>query len=166
MLLGNALTLGHELDLFEPEDAAADTEAPNGPCLPVSAAISSSNFLVLRRNRLKRLLFIYISQLASRLGCAFPKTPFHQVITACMCRPANAMLDDKWHDHIDLWIDLSRLVRSSSEFLFPSKSVTKELVRSGRYSEYLNHFRPLLRKWREQYSETSSMTPFSEFSSQ
>ncbi|KAK5988265.1 Transcriptional activator ARO80 [Cladobotryum mycophilum] len=149
MLLGNALTLGHELDLF---DAKEDMTVVT---VDGAESILFSNYLIIRRNRLRRILFIYITQLASRLGCSYPKTPFHQVIVASMHQP-NTCLDENWHNHVSLWIELSRLIRSSSEFLFPSKSVTQDLLHSGRYAEFLDHFRPLLAQWWEQYSRITN----------
>ncbi|KAM0254301.1 hypothetical protein ACHAQJ_006942 [Trichoderma viride] len=150
MLLGNALTLSHELDIIESkeEPAAQSSSSPQN--------MSYSDYLIIRRNRLRRVLYIYISQLASRLGCSYPKTPFHQVVASSISHPQNSPLDEQWHSHVSSWIELSRLIRSSSEFLFPSKSVTKELLRSGRYGAFLDHFRPLLEQWRQQHSEISN----------
>jgi hypothetical protein len=150
MLLGGALALGHELDLFDGSDDAPTDSASDG------TKLSFADYLLLRRGRLRRLLFVYISQLASRIGCALPKTPFHTTISSSMSMP-HSMLDRQWHDHMTSWIELSRLVRTTSEFLFPSKSVTRELLRSGRYCEFLDHFRPLLSQWLEKYLQNPSM---------
>ena len=147
MLLGGALTLGHELDLFDDNGDAPIDAVSNG------SKLSFADYLLLRRSRLRRLLFVYISQLASRMGCAMPKTPFHTTISSAMTMP-HSTLDHQWHYHMTSWIELSRLVRTSSEFLFPSKSVTRELLRSGRYCEFLDHFRPLLSQWFEKYSQS------------
>jgi hypothetical protein len=151
MLLGSALTFAHGLDLY---DDSKDTST--------SAATENSNphysaFTQLRRCRLKRLLFVYISQLASRIGCPIPKSPFHTSMSPMAPGPDLAQ-DRQWHDHMTSWIDLTRLVRTSSEFLFPSKSVTRELLQSGRYTEFLEHFRPLLEQWLDKYSRISSMS--------
>jgi hypothetical protein len=152
MLLGGALTLGHELDLFDDENDAG-SEATDE-----TTTLSFADYLLLRRRRLKRLLFVYISQLASRIGCRLPKTPFHDTILSTMDAP-DSMLDRKWHKHVTSWIELSRLVRTSSEFLFPSKAVTRELLQSGRYREFLDHFQPLLSRWLEAYLQESSTVP-------
>ena len=151
MLLGSALTLGHELDLFDDSKfGATDASADEN-----DAAYSA--YMELRRNRLRRILFVYISQLASRIGCAIPKTPFHTTISSILSEYSSAQ-DRQWHDHMTSWIELTHIVRTSSEFLFPSKSVTRELLQSGRYSEFLEHFRPLLKQWLDKYLRISSMT--------
>jgi hypothetical protein len=155
MLLGNALTLSHELDIIESKEEPAVQPAVQSSSSPQN--MSYSDYLVIRRNRLSRILYIYISQLASRLGCSYPKTPFHQVVASSISHPQNSPLDEQWHNHVSSWIELSRLIRSSSEFLFPSKSVTKELLRSGRYGAFLDHFRPLLDQWWKQHSEIFSV---------
>ncbi|KAF9884538.1 hypothetical protein FE257_001483 [Aspergillus nanangensis] len=151
MLLGGALTLGHELDLF---DGRSD---PPVPTTNTDTGLSFANFLILRRGRLRRLLFVYISQLASRIGCALPRTPFHDTILSSIRQPSS-ILDRQWHDSTTSWIELSRLIRTSSEFLFPSKYVTQELLHSGRYTEFLEHFQPLLSRWLEDYKTQSNVT--------
>ena len=152
MLLGGALTLGHEVDLFDDSgDTPADVATEEG-------GMTYAAYMVLRRRRLKKLLFVYISQLASRMGCSIPKTPFHTSIFSVLSG-ADTTQDRHWHNHMESSIELTRLVRTSSQFLFPSKSVTRELVRSGRYSEFLEHFRPLLEQWLAKYSAISSMLP-------
>lgn len=151
MLLGNVLTLGHELDIFDSKDNSSD--------LAISTTgLSFQEYLLLRRRRVKRVLFVYISQLASRIGCTIPKTPFHDTILSVMDKP-DSMLDRQWHTHMTSWIELSRLIRTSSEFLFPSKAVTRELLQSGRYREFLNHFQPLLKRWLASYLQEPCKGP-------
>ncbi|KAL6791075.1 hypothetical protein J3E68DRAFT_411888 [Trichoderma sp. SZMC 28012] len=144
MLLGNALSLSHELDIFSDED-----DAP-ADALDVAPELSFPNFLRLRRHRIGKLLFVYISQLASRIGCSLPRTPFHDSILSSLKTP-ESKLDNEWHEYMTSWIELSRLIRTSSDFLFPSKKVTQELVRSGRYAAFLGHFRPLLSQWWDKF---------------
>ncbi|GAD96298.1 fungal Zn binuclear cluster domain containing protein [Paecilomyces variotii No. 5] len=153
MLLGNALTLGHELDLFSghedpfPDPSDSDT------------GLSFATYLRLRRSRLGKLLFVYISQLASRIGCTLPRTPFHDSIMSSLRTPKST-LDREWHNHMTSWIELSRLIRTSSEFLFPSKTVTQELLRSGRYAGFLGHFRPLLSQWLDNFKNHANESSF------
>ncbi|KAL5084215.1 hypothetical protein Trisim1_012208 [Trichoderma cf. simile WF8] len=144
MLLGNALSLSHELDIFSDEDDASED------VLDSASELSFANFLRLRRHRVGKLLFVYISQLASRIGCSLPRTPFHDSILSSLKTP-ESKLDNEWHEYMTSWIELSRLIRTSSDFLFPSKKVTQELVRSGRYAAFLGHFRPLLSQWWDKF---------------
>ncbi|KAH8812939.1 hypothetical protein F5884DRAFT_318925 [Xylogone sp. PMI_703] len=149
MLIGSALTLSHELDLFDSQEDLIDGASDQ------VTNLSFENYLLLRRRRIKRLLFVYISQLASRVGCTLPKTPFHDTIVSAISAPEDP-LDREWHIHMSSWAELSRLIRTSSEFLFPSKAVTRELVKSGRYREFVNHFQPLLAQWRDTYSRETN----------
>lgn len=155
MLLGGALTLGHELDLFDDNDDA--TMEVTGEVTNEIPTLSFADYLLLRRRRLKRLLFVYISQLASRIGCSLPKTPFHDTVLSAMDTP-HSNLDREWHNCMTSCIELSRLIRTSSEFLFPSKAVTRELLKSCRYREFLDHFQPLLDRWLEAYLQNSRTT--------
>ncbi|UKZ68266.1 uncharacterized protein TrAtP1_009301 [Trichoderma atroviride] len=146
MLLGNALSLSHELDIFsDQDDALADV-------LDSASELSFTNFLHLRRHRVGKLLFVYISQLASRIGCSLPRTPFHDSVLRSFQNP-ESKLDHEWHECMTSWIELSRLIRTSSDFLFPSKKVTQELLRSGRYAAFLGHFRPLLSQWWDRFKK-------------
>jgi hypothetical protein len=156
MLLGSALTLGHGVDLYD------NSTDPFANAATEQSISDYSAFMLLRRSRLKRLLFVYISQLASRIGCSIPKSPFHTTISPTAPGPDESQ-DRPWYDHMISWIDLTRLVRTSSEFLFPSKSVTQELLQSGRYTEVLEHFRPLLEQWLDKYSQISSMSSLNLF---
>lgn len=149
MLLGNALSLSHELDIFSDQDD-----------LPVdvidsTSELSFTNFLRLRRHRVGKLLFVYISQLASRIGCSLPRTPFHDSVLSSLQNP-ESKVDHEWHEYMTSWIELSRLIRTSSDFLFPSKKVTQELIRSGRYAAFLGHFRPLLSQWWDKFKRHAS----------
>lgn len=154
MLLGNALSLSHELDIFSDED-----DTPADALGPVPE-LSFANFLHLRRHRVGKLLFVYISQLASRIGCSLPRTPFHDSILSSLKTP-ESKLDNEWHEYMTSWIELSRLIRTSSDFLFPSKKVTQELVQSGRYAAFLGHFRPLLSQWWDKFKRhTGKRTSF------
>ncbi|KAL7916891.1 hypothetical protein GGI35DRAFT_434229 [Trichoderma velutinum] len=149
MLLGNALSLSHELDIFSDQDnLSVDV-------LDSASELSFANFLRLRRHRVGKLLFVYISQLASRIGCSLPRTPFHDSVLSSLQNP-ESKLDNEWHEYMTSWIELSRLIRTSSDFLFPSKKVTQELVRSGRYTAFLGHFRPLLSQWWDKFKRHAS----------
>lgn len=151
MLLGNALSLSHELDIFsDDDDVPVDV-------LDSASELSFANFLRLRRHRVGKLLFVYISQLASRIGCSLPRTPFHDSILSSLKTP-ESKLDNEWHEYMTSWIELSRLIRTSSDFLFPSKKVTQELVRTGRYAAFLGHFRPLLSQWWDKFKRHTGKT--------
>ena len=141
MLLGSALTLSHEIGLFN--------FAPNEGIRSRLSATTET------RERLKRLFFVFINNLASRLGCQVPKTPFfHSSVLMVLDEPRwTDRLD--WREWMEAWIDLTRIVRSSSEILFPDEQVTKRLLQDGRYSELLAHFGHVLDQWLEKYPRIS-----------
>ena len=140
MLLGSALALAHERNLFTEKDHVSATDTP-----------SYSIFRLKERcERLKRVLFIYINQLTSLIGCATPKTPFHTTMQSAI-NGSRWTGDAHWNHFMNTWVSLIRLVRSSSDILFPSKAATQEVLRSGRYSDLLEHFQPLLQQWLSEY---------------
>jgi hypothetical protein len=148
MILGSAIALSHELDLFSQSNNNYAGFPSTHP------TVQSTDQLQKRRDRLGRLLFIYLNQLASRIGFSVPKTPFHTTINSAIAGPASTT-EPEWHELITSWVDLTRLIRSSSEILFPSKAATQECLQSGRYIELLEHFWPLLQQWWNQYRKIS-----------
>ncbi|OQV08327.1 Fungal Zn2-Cys6 binuclear cluster domain-containing protein [Cladophialophora immunda] len=137
MLVSSALALAHEIGLFnERSSESAPSRQPE---------------FVERYERLKRLFFVFINNVTSRLGCQTPKTPlFHTLILSVLDYTKwtdNAV----WSDWMGSWIDLTRIVRSSSEILFPNEVLTKDLLQNGRYCDLLGHFNHVLDQWLEKY---------------
>lgn len=141
MLLGCALSLAHELDVFDDEDSP---EAP-----PTKARQAA---------RLRVLLYVSINQLAARQGS-----------TSMLSQPASTVKADSLslqsstpsHDaFLQAWTELVKLFKSFSDIAFPSKSATRKLLRSGRYSAILQHFQPLLIQWGERNLDNTSKSDY------
>ena len=146
MLLGSALALAHERNLFTEQHHLVGTDTP-----------SYSNFLLKERcERLKRVLFIYINQLTSLIGCSTAKTPFHTTMQSAI-DGSHWTGDVHWDSFMNTWVSLIKLVRSSSDILFPSKTATQDILRTGRYSDLLEHFQPLLQQWLIEYEKIRGM---------
>lgn len=136
MLLGLAATLAHELGIFE--------ESPDGDPYEISPQV---------RVQMRRLLFLYVSQLSLRLGCS---SLLPQGITMSLTYPSAAWQDPRsqdWDRLVSLWIDITKLRKATTEMCFPSKSSTRNLMGSGRYSGILDHFRPLFTEWHQRYTD-------------
>jgi hypothetical protein len=145
MLIGSALSLAHELGIFdhaEPEETGPHT-----------------GLLRQRQRRVRKLLYVFVNQLASRLGCSsmMPRTISHSILTAAPAQYANDK-DSQWHVIMSCWIELTRLMKSASELLFPSRQLTRDLLRSGKYISSLEHFQPLLEQWKTSYLHLISMS--------
>ncbi|KAF7506937.1 hypothetical protein GJ744_011068 [Endocarpon pusillum] len=143
MLLGTALTLAHELGVFDDDEKAISTASP------MESKMDPGN-VQMRKLRMRKLLYVYINQLASRLGCL---SMFPQNLTQAAMATASP-LTDKWQSHMSSWIELTKLVKSASELFFPSPLVTRQLLSSGRYSSLLDHFIPLLEQWRRKHLDS------------
>src|ERR1700743_1131072 len=141
MLLGSALTLSHEIGLFN-----------NVPIDSTRNQLSATNETC---QRLKRLFFVFINNLTSRLGCQVPKTPFFHSSVLAVLDESKWTDCAEWTEWIDAWIDLTRIVRSSSEILFPDEQTTKQLLQDGRYCEMLGHFGHILDRWLEKHPRIS-----------
>jgi hypothetical protein len=140
MLLGLATTLAHELGVFE----NADNEDVHG--------LSPTDLTHLR---VRRLLFLYVNQLSLRLGCTTILPQNHcQAINfpSKSLSQSNTGTSEK-EEIVTLWIEITKLLKTASEMFFPSKSATRQLLRSGRYVSLLEHFQPLLAQWHKSYTD-------------
>ncbi|EED23102.1 C6 transcription factor, putative [Talaromyces stipitatus ATCC 10500] len=139
MLLGSAFSLAHELGIFEPEQRGPDpSDFPN-------PALATHNKV--RKQRVQQLLYVYINQLASRIGCMslMPQSLNRAISKVHGQNPTENRTE--WTTFMDSWMDLTKLTRSVNDMLFPSASFAKQQIHSGRYIGLLDHFRPLLTQW-------------------
>jgi hypothetical protein len=141
MLLGSGLTLAHELGIFDVDDSRARSLIS---CPEIDGKTVDVNF---RRQRIQQLLYVFINQLASRLGCMslMPQSLNHSVFATIHAG------GDEWSSFMTSWIELTKLVKSVTDMFFPSATFTRQQLHSGRYIGLLDHFRPLLLQWREKY---------------
>ncbi|OJJ30505.1 hypothetical protein ASPWEDRAFT_55076 [Aspergillus wentii DTO 134E9] len=145
MLLGSALSLAHELGIFE-------TENKELSCTSGYEEFISIEQIKHRRQRAQRLLYVYINQLAWRIGCVslMPQSLNHVILGGQTTRELNQS-GDAWLTFMDSWIDLTKLAKSVTDMFFPSISFARQQLHSGRYIGLLDHFRPLLTQWKEKY---------------
>jgi hypothetical protein len=104
---------------------------------------------------MRRLLFVYVNQLASRLGCT---SLLSQTVSQSIAYTPDRSesLDNAEKDRqalITLWIEITKLLKTATEMFFPSKSFTRQLLKSGRYISFLEHFQPLLAQWHTSFQK-------------
>lgn len=146
MLLGSALSLAHELGIFETEDKGLKTPSPG------HERSVSTNQMQLRRQRVQRLLYVYINQLSWRIGCVslMPQSLNRAILGGQETRRLNRF-GNEWLTFMDSWMDLTKLAKSVTDTFFPSVPFARQQLNSGRYVDLLDHFRPLLTQWKERY---------------
>jgi hypothetical protein len=140
MLVGLAITLAHELGVFDAVDYDAEP----------TTQLSTSN----TKARIQRLLYLYSHQLSLRLGCPnmFPQGD-HLILQP---HPATALslVDQPTRDReilLSKWIEITKLLATATHMFFPSKSAVKTMLRSYRYVGLIDHFQPLLARWHEDF---------------
>lgn len=106
-----------------------------------------------RRKALGKLLFLYQEQLSSRLGCKslMPESVSHGITSSSTSRMSFAKRGEDWNSFVIAWTELTKMVRSISDVLFPSQAITSQLLRSGRYIGIIEHFRLMLSGWEEKH---------------
>lgn len=154
MLLGSALSLAHELGIFEVDDKKVEQPADY-------EGFISEEQMRLRRERVQRLLYVYINQLAWRIGCVslMPQSLIHSILGRTTSTNNNGG-GDEWMAFMDSWMDLTKLAKSVTDMFFPTVSFARQHLHSGRYIDLLDHFRPLLVKWKEKHLQPQGESPF------
>lgn len=149
MLMGCALSLAQELGLFE-DNASIDKDQTSYPKF-------TSEYLVLRRIRARKLLYVLLEQLSWRLGCTsmIPQSLNHALMEKIPVDSATGAVE-QWQSFMSAWVELTKLARSVSDTIYPNTSTTRSLLRTGRYIGLLEHFQPLLSSWRKKYLDPCS----------
>ena len=157
MLLGNALALAYELGVFDEIDEPTSTAPAH---LPPREPPPPDTGYRLRFQRIQKLLLVYVLQLASRLGWTsmIPRHITDSVQHKLNSAGASPVTVTRWDSEDELqdaifhsWVDLTMLMKASAEKLFPSRRETKNIMRTGRYVELLEHFQPLLKHWKREF---------------
>ncbi|KAG9249747.1 C6 transcription factor [Emericellopsis atlantica] len=151
MMIGVAATLANELGVFDVDDAAKDNE---------NTKSEYEKRLQHRRVPLATMLHIYQEQFATRLGrkSMMSEHIVHSVTASVSPqRGVSSGPESGWGSVLLGWTELTRLMRSISDMLFPSAVITKHLLQSGRYISMIEHFVSLISLWEKKYANFSSV---------
>lgn len=158
MLLGSALSLAHELGIFETEERGISISPSNAE----DEALIEQNKL--RKRRVQQLLYVYINQLSARIGCMslMPQSLNHAIAGGLWAPDVTGEKPrDEWQTFMESWMDLTKLTRSVNDMFFPSASFARQQWHSGRYIGLLDHFRPLLRQWKARHLDAQGRSNLS-----
>ncbi|KAG9237708.1 hypothetical protein BJ875DRAFT_481011 [Amylocarpus encephaloides] len=174
MLLSTAMGLAYELGVF---DNIEELLAAGGE---VTRPEYEDEAYRLRAARIKRLLLIYVSQLAGRLGWT-NMVPENLRVTdpvfaprkrrasnegktpdtsTSMSNSFNYIPDLELDDQIiHCWAGISNAMRLGNERLFRSRQYTTKIIQDGSYVDLLKDFQPMLNTWRKEF-ERFRLPPF------
>ncbi|KAH8588143.1 hypothetical protein B0O99DRAFT_656091 [Bisporella sp. PMI_857] len=166
MLLSTAMGLAYELGVFDDMD---ELIADGGEL--VRPEYNDEGYQ-LRAARIKRLILIYVQQLAGRLAWTnmVPEN-LRDTDSAFAPRKRRLSLDGKTPDTnttvsqslnyipdlelddqiIHCWAGISNAMRIGNEKLFKSRQYTTKIIQDGSYTELLQGFQPMLQDWRRQF---------------
>lgn len=145
MLLGCAVTLGHEIGIFR--GPRADMTAPglNTAQLQQQLDYRSSHIW------LRKVIFIADEHFSSRVGSTslIPSSLTTSAFEPLLERSSPE--EEQKRRFVSGQLALAELAKSISKALFSSKSSTLELVQSYRYIDSIETFQRQLTAWREAY---------------
>ena len=150
MLLGSAVSLAQKLGIFDSHDRWR-----NHP--PSDESSGTIELLLQRGLRIKKLLHVYMDQLASRLGCTSLIPQSLSFAVTKPLDPSSMSAEEQWDLFMSAWMGLTKLLKSMSDAFFVSTTSTRHHLLSGRYIGLLDHFRPLLAQWREKHLDKQRM---------
>lgn len=140
MLLGLAQSLSYELGVFDREHER---------CTPAQKQHTRA---CIERRQIRRLLFIYVSQISGRISIQSMLSP-EQVNDEYGA--SDTAPDDAMHK---LWYDIAEIMYYANKKIFVSKDYTAELVSSGRYRKILaDGFTPALERWAADFQRNAGM---------
>jgi len=166
MLLSTAMGLSYELGVFDNID---ELLASGGE---MTRPEYDDEAYRLRAARIKRLLLIYVTQLAGRLGWTNMVPENLRVNDPAFApRKRRASLDGKTPDTnttvsngfnyipdlelddqiIHCWAGISNAMRIGNERLFKSRQYTTKIIQDGSYVELLKDFQPMLAAWMKEF---------------
>lgn len=178
MLLSTATGLAYELGVFDDIDELLQDGAITRPEYEDEAYRQ-------RAYRIKRLLLIYVTQLAGRLGwtnmvsetlrrsdpavsrrrqpsssAAAPGESTTPGTSTSFSNSFNYIPDLELDDQvIHCWAGISNIMHIGNEKLFRSRTHTANIIRSGKYLDLLEDFRPILDTWHKEF-ERFRLPPF------
>ncbi|KAL9563865.1 hypothetical protein ACKAV7_011900 [Fusarium commune] len=141
MMVGTALNLAHEAGVFV--DACNPDQAEGSEWLgPL---------------RIRKLLYVYVTNLSVRLG--FQNTFTQDIILTRAILPAEGFGRrgaESGDLSMELWLGLVRLSRTASAMFFRTPSSTKAHLRNGDYIIFLQSFSVTLSKWYDDFVASQS----------
>ncbi|KAF2138862.1 uncharacterized protein K452DRAFT_300917 [Aplosporella prunicola CBS 121167] len=178
MLLGNALALAYEIGVFdETSEAEFQEENKNLPPAKVEAYFR-------RKNHLKELLLIYITQTSGRVGltsmlprsqrdASFLKSPderLHERFevlkrTGRIIReqsgtsPGRERRINSQEMVLYFWMEIAAIMERGNQQMFGNRRHTRELIKSEEYKKLLAEFQPMLRSFREHLDRYRHLIP-------
>ena len=175
MLLSTAMGLSYELGVF---DNIEELLAAGGE---MTRPEYDDEAYRLRAARIKRLLLIYVTQLAGRLGWT-NMVPENLRITDPVFAPRKrrSSLDGKTPETnttvantfnyipdlelddqiIHCWAGITNAMRIGNEKLFKSRQYTTNIIKDGSYIELLKDFQPMLKAWSTEFKRFHRLPPY------
>ncbi|KAF5647821.1 ARO80-positive transcription regulator of ARO9 and ARO10 [Fusarium tjaetaba] len=141
MLLGCVQSLALELGLCDDGERGDVSTQPPG--------------FRAQQTRLRDLLYIFLEQQSSRLGCP---SMMPTSVSRFMSEPFARDLQGK-STTVTAWLDLTNLTRTIIDVLCPSAAAIREILSSCRYINIIKHFQKQLLGWKTTHLSHKNSSP-------
>lgn len=158
-LIGMSYTLAFELGVFG--NFQDGVRSPQSPGARSSARLSSSSHEQ-RKDRIERLLYIYINSAAGRFGIPTMYARQNEDLDPRRIQ-ARITARSEAQDHVDTiqecWMDMTVIMKACNDSLFSSNDHTQALIQSGGYMVGLEQLQPLMSSYGQKL-ETTNMPKY------
>lgn len=152
MLLGMAMSLAFEIGVFD-RDGSKRHRSPSSQNLGTLSESQQQSYDK-RRDNLKNLLLVFVTQTAGRVGLT-SMLPQHY------CEPAlSEIYELGFGQHksvqeqtVHFWLRMAALMKAGNQQLFQNKEYTRTVIRNGQYRVLLEDLQPQLTKWQRDFDK-------------
>jgi hypothetical protein len=147
MVLSSALALSHELGIFDDTKTASPRQYLSSSNIIAEGAESDAKayteHLKIRQRRLPMLLFCFINLMSSRLGCTSFMSPFPSSTPLELDEALGGSHDPEWQLFMGRWTKLTKLIKSTTDTLFPLMTAENE----EEFQNCLKEKQDMLSRW-------------------
>jgi len=157
MLLGISMSLAFEIGVFDQSEWQRHAKSTDGQPLSAEELQSYDR----RRNSVRDILLIYVSQTSGRLGLT-------SMLPENYSSPeASDLYQRKLGQHVSIqetvlhfWLRMAAIMRQGNQTIYANKSFTRDLIRSGQYKAALDALQVPMREWRRDFDNTTSIPKY------
>ncbi len=161
-LLANAMALAYELGIFD---------QVNNKSTETTIATDTASGIQRRRNNIRRLLFVYISQTSGRLSLPsmlsdvhgdflFVENPLDAAGRLTSAQHGRGKTDElsKRPEALQdvvlyFWCGLAQMMKQGNSNLFSSRELTRNIIATGQYVDLLQDFGTKIQQWRDEFDK-------------
>lgn len=154
MLLGMAMSLAMEIGVFDSTESHRHARSADGGPLSVEDLAAYDK----RRNNVRDLLLIYVTQTSGRLGLtSMLPTYYSKPEDSGLFKKQVGQQDSVQDITLHFWLRMAALMRDGNQKIFANRNFTRDLIRNGTYKTALDGLQKPLTEWLEEFQDCNAI---------